>query len=112
VTPGRYLRLRRQAAGLGLADLPIRGLSALVIERDVRPATIIEVDELRCAFQFDTQILAAIGRGTIPRLCSVCGCSELDACWDELTGGCHWVEQGLCSACADDARCLPEGPPA
>jgi hypothetical protein len=86
VTPGRYLRLRRQAAGLGLADLPIRGLSALVIERDVRPATVIEVDELRCAFQFDTQILAAIGRRNDSGLCRVCGCSELDACWDETDG--------------------------
>lgn len=36
------------------------------------------------------------------RICSVCGCSDLRACTDEDTGErCHWVNQGLCSFCAE-----------
>jgi hypothetical protein len=30
------------------------------------------------------------------RVCRVCGCSEFNAC----PGGCSWVEEDLCSACA------------
>ncbi len=34
------------------------------------------------------------------RACRRCGCTEHDACIDELTGRpCHWVEPDLCSAC-------------
>ena len=33
--------------------------------------------------------------------CRVCGCSEFNACWDEvLDQPCHWVEVDLCSVCA------------
>lgn len=31
------------------------------------------------------------------RQCRICGCTENHAC----SGGCYWVEDGLCSACAD-----------
>ena len=31
-----------------------------------------------------------------PERCRVCGCTDDCAC----PGGCHWVEPGLCSACA------------
>lgn len=30
------------------------------------------------------------------RRCRTCGCTDLQAC----PGGCHWVSQDLCSACA------------
>lgn len=30
--------------------------------------------------------------------CRVCGCTELDAC----PGGCYWVEDELCSCCAEN----------
>ncbi len=34
------------------------------------------------------------------RACRVCGCTEHNACLDELTGGgCYWVEPDLCSEC-------------
>ena len=37
-------------------------------------------------------------RETHPDLkCRVCGCTEHQAC----PGGCYWVEDDLCSACAD-----------
>ncbi|MBN8260961.1 MAG: hypothetical protein J0L59_01395 [Xanthomonadales bacterium] len=31
-----------------------------------------------------------------PRRCRDCGCTDLQAC----SGGCHWVSQDQCSACA------------
>lgn len=31
-----------------------------------------------------------------PNRCEICGCSDLRAC----DGGCHWVDEGLCSQCA------------
>jgi hypothetical protein len=31
-------------------------------------------------------------------VCSVCGCSEMDAC----PGGCSWVGPGICSACVEE----------
>lgn len=34
------------------------------------------------------------------RACRVCGCTEDNAC----EGGCSWVEEDLCSACADDEK--------
>lgn len=34
------------------------------------------------------------------RSCAVCGCTELNACVDELRGPCHWVADRLCSHCA------------
>lgn len=35
----------------------------------------------------------------LPGTCSVCGCSDAEAC----EGGCSWVDEDhtLCSACAD-----------
>lgn len=32
------------------------------------------------------------------RSCRVCGCTDLNAC----EGGCSWVDEDLCSACADE----------
>lgn len=36
----------------------------------------------------------------VPRVCRVCKCTDASPC----AGGCSWVEEGLCSACA-----TPEG---
>lgn len=34
------------------------------------------------------------------RECRVCGCTEYQACHDDVTGaGCHWVDVDLCSVC-------------
>lgn len=35
------------------------------------------------------------------RTCRECGCWQYDACWDEDAGPCWWVEEDLCSHCAD-----------
>jgi len=32
-------------------------------------------------------------------VCVLCGCTEHDACWDDLLGACNWVAPGLCSHC-------------
>lgn len=32
--------------------------------------------------------------------CRTCGCTDARAC-ATISGGCHWVEPDLCSACAD-----------
>ena len=32
-------------------------------------------------------------------VCRECGCWQEDACWDEESGPCDWVEPGLCSFC-------------
>lgn len=34
------------------------------------------------------------------RTCRECGCWEYNACWDDDTGPCWWVEADLCSHCA------------
>jgi hypothetical protein len=111
VTPGRYLRLRREAAGLGLGELPIAGTAALAIELDARPPTADELDALRCAIDFDHHVIAALAAGETPRLCRQCACSEWDPCIHDLQGGgsCWWVEHDFCSACAERARSMPEG---
>lgn len=38
------------------------------------------------------------GRTDGPGVCHGCSCDDEHAC----EGGCHWVEPGLCSACAED----------
>lgn len=33
--------------------------------------------------------------------CRICGCTDLNACWDALVDEpCHWAEEDLCSVCA------------
>ena len=35
------------------------------------------------------------------RQCRECGCDDAHACYDPKNrGGCHWVEEDLCSVCA------------
>jgi hypothetical protein len=80
VTPGRYLRLRRQAAGLALETVPIDGVAMLAIERDVRAPTDLELWALSQAFDFDVPVLVSIARGVIPDICRGCGCSQWDPC--------------------------------
>jgi hypothetical protein len=35
------------------------------------------------------------------RVCRVCGCDDMHACVSDAGVACHWVEDDLCSACAD-----------
>lgn len=99
MTPGRYLKLRRKAAGVGINDAAIPGVSMLAIERDLRLPAQAEVTALARAFPFDRLLLFSISCGMTPRLCRGCACSAWDAC----IGSCHWVAEDLCSTCADAA---------
>ncbi len=127
ISPGTYLRKRREAAGLSSVDvaamivteprLPEHDLIYWLdrIEADVVPATFRTITCLRCCFSFDIEVLEELvaiqlapARATIvppPRLCRVCACSERDACNVEPFGNCSWAAEDLCSACAD-----PDGP--
>lgn len=119
ITPGTYLRLRREAAGLSIEDVAsvigtIPHMDALgragwlrLVEADETPIGANVVDTLRNVFRFDQLVLldlADIARGASgvpePRLCRVCACSDADACVDPVTHvGCEWVAADLCSAC-------------
>ena len=116
LTPGAYLKHRRTAAGLSIADVAarlateprwpehIRAEQLELIEADVLAPSFQTIVALRAVFRFDLTVLerlVAIHAGAdlrAPRLCRICACSEHDACLDGQ-GGCSWVEQDLCTAC-------------
>lgn len=124
MSPGSYLRKRREAAGLELEDLALmldsdpavsaRSRAELLasVERDAAPVTedlMRAVLRLGDAFRIDPLVwirlidLAAGEEIGWPKLCSCCGCSEFDPCVHEVGGhqvACHWVADGLCSRCA------------
>ena len=133
ITPGAYLKRRRQAQHLRLSDVAARiGTRPHVpehdriawlekIEADIVPASIHTIDALSAAYRFDRSVLAtldAIARGVrdpehAPRLCRVCACSWRDACITAVDGhhaeGCAWVQgEDLCTGCvpapADDGE--------
>lgn len=116
LTPGAYLKHRRQAAGLSVADVAARitteprspehqrGEWLELIEADAAPATFSTIVGLRLIYRFDLTVLAqleAIAQGADilpPKLCRICACSERDACSDALGHGCFWIDEDLCSA--------------
>ncbi len=104
MTPGAYLALRRGAAGLDPADVDrLLGWEAGAMadfERTLRSAPAELMDALHGAFPFDPIIARRLGEGSPARVCHGCGCSQMDACWDEEScTGCHWVSETLCSDC-------------
>lgn len=120
ITPGAYLKRRRQAAGLSVGDvaarLPtdppspehLRGEWLELIEADVAPASFRTIVALRTrGFRFDIHVLSLLEaiaqriEATPPRLCWVCACSDHDPCMSEMGDGCAWVTEDLCSACGD-----------
>lgn len=126
MTPGTYLRLRREAAGLSLEDLALRVDFNLrisvysraellgLIETDIAVISADVVAALRDlramgAFDFDPYILwqlVLIHAGAEiapPEICATCGCSWMDPCLTEHGRACCWANHraDLCSACAD-----------
>lgn len=124
VTPGRYMRLRREAAGLTiddvaklLADTPsgAAGFKVLIeaLERNdpMSGSELTLLDQLADAriFRFDPAIYyMLVGRRAdpesalpLPGLCRSCGCTWNDACVDDARGPCSWAdaEATLCSHC-------------
>lgn len=127
LTPGAYLRHRREAALLSIGDVAdmfhtqprwseldrIDWLQR--IEADVEQPTLRTLVALEKCFSFDLEVLfdlAQIAHGVpvdAPRLCRICACSERDAC---VVGGkgCSWADQDLCSACATPEPPQPGDP--
>lgn len=122
MTPGTYLRLRREAAGLSLDDvalsmetipsLPGRERAEWLgqIESDLAP---LQVDvllalEAHPELAFDRDALLALtsvdaGMPTfVPSICRACGCTEYDPCVTAEEGCCAWAdaEQMICTRCA------------
>jgi len=118
IAPHDYIKLRRQAAGVTIADIAakiatsphvaehIRAGWIELIEAGTMPASFATIVALRAHYRFDMAVLerlVAISLGAtlpVPRLCRVCACSELDPCIEDGGFGCRWAAQDLCSSCA------------
>jgi transcriptional regulator with XRE-family HTH domain len=117
VTPGTYLRTRREAAGVSLDQLLEKiGTVPRIPEHDRRSWLVaiendtVRPDEfaivaLRDCFKFDVSVLQQLldihhfaAALPAPRICRVCGCSNQDPCrWNHTT--CGWAEYDLCTVC-------------
>lgn len=131
LTPGAYLRHRREAALLSIGNVAdmfhtqprwseLERIDWLQrIECDVEQPTFRTLVALRACFNFDLDVLGdlvAIAHGgavEAPRLCRICACSERDACPqtdNDHHGTCSWVDQDLCSVCATPEPPQPGDP--
>lgn len=114
--PGEYLRRRRVAASMSIADVAqavateprlahhLRIEWIDLIERDVMPARFDTIVALATIIPFDMRVLVALTDAdparTGPQLCKVCACSEWDPCGGDTP--CRWTTSDLCSACDVD----------
>lgn len=123
LSPGAYIKARRCAAGLSVADVAARFGTSIrwsqrdrafwleLIEADIQPASAFTLDALHGLFPFDLDVLALLDAIAIgarpeedaPQLCRICACSELDPCWHDSGGPCAWAEPNLCTECATPA---------
>ncbi len=112
-TPGAYLKHRRTAAGLSVADVAaqlrtdprtaIEGRAEwlALIEADVMPMTWSTIVVLRTVFPFDVGVLEELSLLQLgydfppPRLCPVCACSDECPCDPQ----CAPTSTDLCSNC-------------
>lgn len=113
LTPGAYLKHRRTAAGLSVADVAaqlrtdprtaIEGRAEwlALIEADVMPMTWSTIVVLRMAFPFDIGVMEELSLLQLgydfppPRLCRICACSEECPCDPQ----CAQTSTDLCSRC-------------
>lgn len=137
MSPGTYMRKRREAAGLDLdrlslmvaarhgdQSLGIAGSYAAArayhrqierLERDEPGDYLVLVDELRGAFHFDLGVyqhlvlLQADSSLPCSPICRRCACTWMDACVDELRRTCCWVSvpEGEPPLCS---HCRDRGP--
>jgi len=116
-TPGTYLKMRRCAAGLSVADVAakiatsprlaehVRVELIEMIEADEAPATFSTIVVLNNVFSFDLDVLATLARISFgadlpaPEICRVCGCSEYDPCHLDGRFACSWHNRDLCTRC-------------
>lgn len=117
MSPGAYLKLRREAAGRAVDATVLSADRLAAIEAGAAPDE-LELWALGHCFPFSIDVLCMLGRDMPVAVCRRCGCSEEDACIatveDEVCGlvegqPCHWVNADLCSQCAAQDRPLPEG---
>lgn len=106
MTPGRYLKLRRQAAGISIGDaMAVIGGGALLsaplaeIEAEEAMPTAMDGALLAWAFALDAIVLSLLVDGEPVRVCESCGCSQADPCEPRVGLFCHWVAADLCSGC-------------
>lgn len=116
MTPGEYLKLRREHAGVTVAQAAERlaGPRFLAVDTLARrsPRQLLESIEddrvrlspdevrvLKYSFRFDAGVLRRLERGEQARICRRCGCSEFDPCVDDHNQPCSWAAVDRCSAC-------------
>ena len=111
MTPGHYIRIRREAAGLSIGDVMavLAGggvLSAPLadIEADLVKPSGMDAALLAWAFRLDDMIIARLKDGEPVQLCEACGCSEGFECDHEHFGACRLGPNGLCSNCGFSRR--------
>ncbi len=124
MSPGSYLRLRREAAGLSIDDVAAalateprwneldRKAWLELIEADAAPVGDDVQKSLFGVFRFDAAILSHLvvmhagGALSVPHLCRVCACSWLDPCDEAYAGSCSWsaTDPDLCTACEAAAQ--------
>ena len=121
ISPGTYVRLRREALGITLDDLSLcletappisartRAEWLAQMEADTAPISMLSGLAIADIVRFDLVVLSrliAVDDGArdvlVPALCRRCACSEMDAC----DGGCSWAEPDLCSVCASAVESL------
>lgn len=113
VTPAAYLKLRRRAAGLSVAQLAAR--IAPEVERSAEAVDLLYVLEtpgcrarhratietIATVLPMDPDVyfqLADEPAERHPHVCRGCGCSAFDPCCGSR-GVCGWTDTGLCSRC-------------
>lgn len=129
LSPGTYLRKRREAAGLSIDDVaarlaglpfPIRPATTTQVtqltvlldraEADQDNLTVLKAALLRNVYCFDLAVYeqlllihyAGDGHGLpAPQVCTNCACSWHDAC-QTAHGPCSWsADPDLCTACVE-----------
>jgi hypothetical protein len=95
VTPGAYLKLRREAADVSEAEAFAVVPSIREIEANQASLTITDLVKLEALFSFDARVLLDLAAEFPAEICRECGCSEADPCEPP----CWWAAPELCSAC-------------
>jgi hypothetical protein len=115
LTPSGYLRLRRLAAGLSMAEAARQLIDTPADQRraeeflrrlETPGRTALyrsTIAHLLRAFPFDPAVYWQLAEEPIhrhPRICIGCGCTTHDRCTNSEGGACRWIEQDRCSACS------------
>jgi hypothetical protein len=113
ITPGTYLRMRREAANLSIEQVAqicwsdgigLAAAIAAIEEAEADHALLEGADLIRLlqAFRFAPSIYWQIAQDLrVPPLCRMCGCSWDDACEEAPGIGCAWTDptKTLCTNC-------------